>query len=768
MNKEHRNPWTSPDPVGRQAEDDTDAWSFAAPALWDITGLLLLEESPQRVLDALADALLRLVPHDTLTVYDADPVLRVYRPVLVRDRWADEILSMGNIPYGEGITGRVAESGQPQLVNDAHRDPRGRQVPGTPVEAESLIAIPLVARDGLKGVLCLYRLGEDNHFSDEEFRLAVRFSRFAALTLDNAHIRARLEQDVVTDHLTGLFNHRYFQERLAEETRRANRRRVPLGLLAVDIDDFKRVNDTHGHLTGDWVLQRVATTITETCRDEDIACRVGGEEFAVILPGNTADEGAALGERLREAIASSLPSRAEGITVSVGVAEAPRHASGARELFACADLALRRAKELGKNRVATFAVAGLDAPDGSSDTSSYLRWGDGRFPVLASRGEVRSAAQLRALQRLSTKLNRLNDVREIGHAIALELHALIDYHNCRVYVLEDDQTLAPVAFTGTLSEYEGETYDALLTRVGEGITGRAAQIGETVYTPNALECDFAERIPGTPDIEESILAVPLLYADRPVGAVVLSKLGTDQFDVEDRRLLESLASNAAIAFENARLFQSERKARETLELAYVSTVEALANALEAKDEYTGDHARALAEMSLAIGLELGLSEEERRRLELAALFHDIGKIGVSTEIIRKPAPLTAAERREVNRHPVIGEEILRPVDFLGPIRPIIRACHERWDGKGYPDGLARQEIPLEARIVFVCDAFHAMTSDRPYRASLGEKEAIRRLKLAAGTQFDRRVVQAFVRVHERGRLPHRHAAEPDETDRLLA
>jgi HD-GYP domain-containing protein (c-di-GMP phosphodiesterase class II) len=224
---------------------------------------------------------------------------------------------------------------------------------------------------------------------------------------------------------------------------------------------------------------------------------------------------------------------------------------------------------------------------------------------------------------------------------------------------------------------------------------------------------------------------------------VLARTAEATFSERDLRLAQGIADIASLALGNAARFDE-------LERAYVSTVEALANALEAQDEYTGDHARALAEMSLAVGSELGLEGERLKMLELAALFHDIGKIGVPSEIIRKPGPLTAAERREMNRHPEIGEQILAPVPFLDPIRSVVRACHERWDGKGYPDGLVGERIPLEARIVFVCDAFHAMTSDRPYRTALPEREAVRRLRLASGTQFDPAVVAAFVRTLDGG------------------
>jgi HD-GYP domain-containing protein (c-di-GMP phosphodiesterase class II) len=238
---------------------------------------------------------------------------------------------------------------------------------------------------------------------------------------------------------------------------------------------------------------------------------------------------------------------------------------------------------------------------------------------------------------------------------------------------------------------------------------------------------------------------------------VLSKLGIGQFDEEDQRLLEVLAGNAATAFENARLARAEHEAAQTLERAYLSTVEALANALEAKDEYTGDHARALAEMAIAVGRQLGLDGDRLKMLELAALFHDIGKIGVASEIIRKPGPLSAAERWEMERHPDIGARILAPVPFLQGIRPIVRACHERWDGRGYPGLLRGTAIPLESRIILVCDAYHAMTTDRPYRRALPAGEPERRLRDAAGTQFDPTVVERFLKLLREGRI---HATHP--------
>jgi signal transduction histidine kinase/GAF domain-containing protein len=178
--------------------------------------------------------------------------------------------------------------------------------------------------------------------------------------------------------------------------------------------------------------------------------------------------------------------------------------------------------------------------------------------------ELRSVAQLRMLHALATRLTALDDVDAIGEAITAELKTLIDYHNCRIYLLQPDgETLWPVAFHGELTEYESETHEELVSKVGEGITGYAALIGETYYSPDALHDDRGYQIEGTDEIEESILAVPMKVGDRVSGVIVLSNLGTDQFDEEDQRVLEILATHAGVAYENASLLQKERRAAET-------------------------------------------------------------------------------------------------------------------------------------------------------------------------------------------------------------
>jgi len=869
--------------------------------LADVFHHVLSEQGLDTLLDRIADTLADLIPYDTLSIFEADEAQTELVPVLARDRWADQILR-NKIEFGTGLAGWAAKHREPVLTNAAHLDPRMMVVPGTPPdELEALITVPLIARDSVKGVLSIYRLGEQAHFDAEEFELAKRFGDAAALALDNAKTRARLELQAQTDSLTGLYNHRYFHEHVRSELTRASRNRDTVALLMLDIDDFKKVNDIYGHGTGDQVLRELAEQLKAAVRGSDLVCRLGGEEFGVVMGSCGTEDAVALANRLTERLRELEFGPAGKITVSVGVAEGPVNASNPRELIACAEAAMMTAKARGKDLIVLFDESTDERPDTTSVASS----------------RVRSIAHLKMLQSLAGKLNRLNDVREIGTAIADELRGLIDYHNCRVSIVEGDEII-PIAFRGILSSRGGQEVRIPPSKVGEGITGHAAADGKSLLIGNALDCEYAVTIPGTEPLEESLLAVPLCHGSRVIGVIVISKLGRDQFDEDDVRLLEVLGGHAAVALENARLYESQRREAEhfkqllefsrelataeglpevlrrtvelsatimgaprtavwlqdaetqqlvpaalwgfegarrdqilalslppdavealgqrdnpfvldnaasaipelddgafavapvkldggrlccivvgippgapheldedqigllsglahqaklaitnagsfeSLEATFVSTVEALANALEANDEYTSSHTRWITDTARKVGATLGFDARALKQLELGALFHDIGKIGIPTSILLKPGPLTREERRIMQQHPELGEKILAPIERLSEVRSIVRSCHEHYDGRGYPDGISGEEIPLESRIILVCDAFHAMTTDRPYRKRLSVEEACRRLREAIGTQFDPTVVEVFLAL--RGEV----WAPPGTTERLAS
>jgi HD-GYP domain-containing protein (c-di-GMP phosphodiesterase class II) len=236
-----------------------------------------------------------------------------------------------------------------------------------------------------------------------------------------------------------------------------------------------------------------------------------------------------------------------------------------------------------------------------------------------------------------------------------------------------------------------------------------------------------------------IFAVPLAVDGGLVGAVALARRDAACAGGADLALLTAVAGQLEMAVRGARMVRR-------LEATNLEMVQALATAMEAKDRYTATHAENIATMAVAVGRYLRLEEGELRELEYAAVLHDVGKIGVPGHILNKPDTLTALEYARVTQHTAIGERIVSRVDYLRPVARIIRAAHERWDGAGYPDGLAGEEIPLLARILFVCDAYDAMTSDRRYRKALPDEEALDELTAGAGTQFDPAIVDAFMAV----------------------
>ncbi len=202
-------------------------------------------------------------------------------------------------------------------------------------------------------------------------------------------------------------------------------------------------------------------------------------------------------------------------------------------------------------------------------------------------------------------------------------------------------------------------------------------------------------------------------------------------------------------------FSKDRAARyaAALELnrAYRGTVMLLSDVLEFEDEYTAQHSRSVVDLVNAVADELGVVPHERQELEFAAMLHDVGKISIPKEILHKPSALTDREFEVIKHHTIEGQFMLDRVGgLLARVGEVVRSCHERWDGRGYPDGLAGEEIPIAARIVFACDAYNAMTTDRPYRAAMSSDAAIAELRANTGTQFDPKVVGALIKVVEHG------------------
>ena len=294
-------------------------------------------------------------------------------------------------------------------------------------------------------------------------------------------------------------------------------------------------------------------------------------------------------------------------------------------------------------------------------------------------------------------------------------------------------TLGPVWVLAAFAPTGGPSLDAIwvyvLAFVGQAVLGTTA----------ALVQDRLEK-----DVQS---VLPMLWSYR-VDAV-LSPVG---FVLALQAVEEPVTLTAVIPLVwLLQVFSQERKERHsaTIELhnAYRGTVMLLSDVVEAEDDYTAFHCRSVVELVAALAEELNIPKADRQELEFAALLHDVGKIAIPKEILNKPSKLTDEEFELIKTHTVEGQMLLDRVGgLMGRVGKIVRSCHERWDGKGYPDGLSGEDIPLNARIVFCCDAYNAMTTDRPYRKAMRREDALAEIRDNSGSQFDPTVAAALERV----------------------
>ena len=350
-----------------------------------------------------------------------------------------------------------------------------------------------------------------------------------------------------TDPLTGLGNHRHFQEQLQTKLESAEQTRLPLSIILLDLDNFKQINDRYGHPAGDRVLAQVAARL----RDAGQSFRLGGDEFAVVLPGHGEEAARRVGDKLVRDLGSAEMEHGGTVSFSAGVATFPQHGIERAELVRVADIALYWAKGEGKNRVRVFR------PD---------------MPAM-------------------TQLQRLAN--------------------------DPDRT------------------------------------------------------------------------------------------------------------------------------ARLQAAAALAGAVDARDAYVGSHSQRVGEYAAAVAERMQFPPEEVELIRLAGKLHDLGKLAIPEEILRKRGSLTPREREVLERHPQIGQNMLDPLG-IEPVASWVLHHHERWDGDGYPGNLSGERIPIGARIIFAADSFDAMTSERVYRAALSYDEATEELRRCSGTQFDPIVVTALL------------------------
>jgi HD-GYP domain-containing protein (c-di-GMP phosphodiesterase class II) len=361
---------------------------------------------------------------------------------------------------------------------------------------------------------------------------------------------------------------------------------------------------------------------------------------------------------------------------------------------------------------------------------------DARVKSMALTGEVTYLReQLRLAARLTSRLASKNEVEELAQMVVDELHETFAFYLAAIQRLDDDGVLRLVAGRGPLAEVMTEF---LLTEqpVSEGVNGRVARSRQTLLVADTrADRDYIVRDPKTDPRSE--LAVPVLVDGAVWGVLNIEAIDPGALAESDTVLVEAIATSFGAAVHRARLVAD-------LEGAFTTTLAALTSTVEAKDDYTACHGEDVAVLAERVALRMALSNTLARDVRYAAMLHDVGKVAVPSEILLKPGPLTDEEWVTMRSHAAIGGELVARIGAFAHLAPAVRASHERWDGGGYPDGLAGEQIPLAARIIAACDTYDAIVTDRPYRPARTPREACEELRRVAGTQLDTGVVDALV------------------------
>lgn len=527
--------------------------------------------------------------------------------------------------------------------------------------------------------------------------------------------RTEVEDLALTDVLTGLPNRRHGEIFLKHEFAIAERGR-PLTVVLFDLDGFKQYNDLHGHQAGDEALAKFGEVLATNTRRMNVSARFGGEEFLTILAGSDERGALVFAERVRASLASTGLTHGS-LTVSGGVAAYDPSMGSPDELVAAADLALYQAKEGGRNRIKAFRRPGDLSGDGtgistqpegetpageelpSHPPAARTRFGEGRWALIVEDDQAVRTMLAAYLKREGFAVVETGDVTEGLRAMGREFDLVIT--DIRLPGPSGNELVAAVK----------ARWPATQAVVVTGF--RDAQVAAEALNAGADHYLFKPF--GIPELQGHLVDA-LMRRDRILA------------DRQERLLLTE---------------EARRRKGEAHE-AILGGTRALVRAVEVRDPYTLGHSERVAHYAVALAGGLGSRPRiDLERLFLACELHDLGKIGIPDAILNKEGSLTSDEFDEVRKHPDTGCRILEPLLGDDLILAVTRWHHERWDGLGYPDGLAGDAIPHVARLVALADTLDAMTSTRAYRNRIPWDEAVAHIAEQGGSQFDPELMDLF-------------------------
>ena len=539
-----------------------------------------------------------------------------------------------------------------------------------------------------------------------------------------------LRDQTTHDALTGALNHRAIVEELYNLPDEAD---VCHTIAMVDVDGLKATNDTYGHQVGDAVLVAVVNGLA---RDDVLVGRYGGDEFVVLLRGADRDTA----EQYRNEVLATLSgTTVQGendavrvpIYVSMGLATYPDEADTIKDALRLADSAMYTSRQ-----------------EKSGSPSA-----NGRRRLLGKERAARLVAEIVPL--LTRAGTREEKLKQVAHH--LSVGAGYDAVNFEV----TGDVPEPPEWQSTFVRAPKDLVDAWMREQSQNSNDHPlGQILEQTRRP--IFIDRVATDDRLTDKERELLAasgiqsglvVPMIWQDGIVGMLSVGSNKETAFHSWDAQFLTAVASQVTAIVFMTTLVEELQSASDNIRQAHAETVMMLAAVAEAHDNTTGRHLQRVRAITEALARDLGYSDEKAKELGLAAVLHDIGKIQVPDTVLRSSEKLSEQEWAIMKQHTIWGAEFLRGRRGFALAEIVAHSHHERWDGGGYPSGLKGDEISEAAAITTVADSFDAITSDRPYRSGRPPEEALKEIVAWSGKQFNPRVVEALVRLHERGALP---------------
>lgn len=636
----------------------------------------------------------------------------------------DNVIKKTKIKLGEGIAGKVAQSKESLLLIgkiknqqfDTAIDRTGDTI-SRQEKIASALCVPLIVKDKVRGVISLNKIETESDFTYEDLGLLCLFASQAASSIENAELYAQAQERIKE---LSRINH------LSQSLNITQDKSEIFSLVAETLSDIVKFDACFFLLyqeDDDLIIDaKITRDLSEELLDKTKITLFKLFSDLVDFPLDTKKIIFKVEKIEHIAIKESCPCKSKRFVSSVSL-----------------PLVVRGSV------IGIFNISSLTQDAFTDDNLKIMS-------TLAYTSSV-SLDNTRLYNKMGQKIKELSTLFEVGKTISstldlekvlaliLEVSArIMDASICSLRLLRQEHDIVLSASSGLNKVYFKEEgfLEKRKSIAQQAIKKRKPIVITNISQDNEyIHPDYAKK-----EMVSSLACVPLISRGKEIGVLTVYSAQTRRYNADQIDLLSALADQAAIAVTNATL-------HEEIHQTFLNTVKALAAAVEAKDPYTRGHCDMVEKYAVEIAKELGLQSEHIEKIQIAAILHDIGKIGVKEDVLLKPGKLTDEEFEIIKSHPTISAKILGPANFPDKIMAAVKFHHEQIDGKGYPNNLTNEEIPIEASIVKVADAFCAMNSDRPYRQTLPFDVILNELKKDSGIKFDSNVIDALLKVLEK-------------------